>query len=92
MPKIEIVLSHEEVHANIPYALICMTRYGSAWCTGRRKRRWISEFTEDERKVASRLFSKSHDWTVGRGVPDTVRMSAETYALWMKLGAFCGSI
>lgn len=92
MPKIEIVLSYEEVHRYIPYSLICMTRYGAHWDTRRRRRRWLSEFTEDERKAASRLFSKSHDWTVGRGVPDTVRMSTGTFALWMKLGSFCASI
>lgn len=92
MAKLEIILSHEEVHANIPYALICMTRYGSCWNTMRRKRRWKMEFTEAEREAASALFSKAQSWTVGRGVPDTVRMSTKTYALWQKLGAFCGSL
>ena len=34
-----LVLSSEEIHAMIPYAMICMTRYGAHWGTGRRKRR-----------------------------------------------------
>lgn len=92
MAKLLLTMSSEEVHSDIPYALICMTRYGSSWNTMRRKRRWKMEFTEEERKAASNLFSKAHNWTVGRGVPDEVTMSVSTYRLWQKLGAFCASI
>lgn len=60
--------------------------------TMRCKRRWREEFTEAEREKARKLFSRSHDWLLGRGVPDTVQMSVETYQLWQKLGCFCGSI
>lgn len=92
MAYFEIVLKHEEVHEIIPYALICMTRYGSCWSTMRRKRRWLKEFTEEERMAATELFRKAYNWTCGRGVPDTVRMKAKTFQLWQKLGVFCGSI
>ena len=92
MAKLIMVLTSEEVHRSIPYSLICMTRYGSSWNTMRRKRRWKMEFTEAEREAASKLFSRSHDWLLGRGVPDEVRMTTETYGLWQKLGNFCGSL
>lgn len=87
-----LVLTSEEVNAHIPYALVCMTRLGAHWNTMRRKRRWKEEFTEQEREAATRLFSQSHSWLLTTGVPDTVRMAPQTFALWMKLGEFCGTI
>lgn len=90
--KINIVLSRDEVNSNIPYALICETRYGSLWETGRRRRRWLAEFTEAERETASRLFKLSHTWYLVKGVPDEVRMHHSTYALWLKLADFCASL
>lgn len=89
---IDVILTRDEVNAQIPYALICMTRYGQSWNTGRRRRRWLEEFTEAERISASRLFSMSHTWTLIKGVPEEVRMSAHTLALWLKLGEFCATI
>ncbi len=44
------------------------------------------------REAAGRLFRMAHNWTVGRGVPDTVQMSRKTFHLWQKLGDFCASI
>jgi hypothetical protein len=87
-----LVLTSEEVNARIPYALVCMTRFGAHWETGRRRRRWLEEFTEQERTAATRLFNQSHRWLLTTGVPDTVRMTVQTFALWMKLGEFCASI
>jgi len=92
MAKLLLTMSSEEVHSDIPYALICMTRYGSGWNTMRRKRLWKAEFSDEEKASASRLFSQSHNWTLGKGVPDKVTMSVSTYRLWQKLGAFCASI
>ncbi len=92
MTKEMLKLSSTEVHATIPYSMICMTRYGSSWDTGRRRRAWLSDFSEEERKAAARLFPKAHDWTVGRGVPEVVRMNTKTFFLWQKLGEFCASI
>lgn len=92
MAKIMLVMTHEEVNENIAYNLICFTRYGSAWDTGRRRRAWLNDFSESEREAAGRLFRMAHNWTVGRGVPDTVQMSRKTFHLWQKLGDFCASI
>lgn len=41
-----------------------------------------ADFSESEREAAGRLFRMAHNWTVGRGVPDTVQMSRKTFHLW----------
>lgn len=94
MPKCETILtlSNDEVSTHIPYALVCMTRFGARWETGRRRRRWLEEFTEQERTAATRLFNQSHRWLLTTGVPDKVKMSTKTFALWMKLADFCCSL
>lgn len=92
MATLEMVFSRDEVECEIPFRVIVETRYGSIWDTGCRKRRWIQKFTEQERDKACRLFRQAHGWYLGRGIPDTVRMSVATYRLWEKLGAFCCSI
>ena len=92
MAKRMVKLTAEEVHGNIPYSLICMTRYGSSWDTGRRRRAWLADFSESEREAAGRLFRMAYDWTVGRGVPDKVAMTEKTFRLWQKLGDFCASV
>lgn len=92
MAKLEIILTADEVRENIPYMLICETKESSVWYTGRRRRRWNLEFSEAERKAASRLFSLAYRWSLRTGVPDEVRMSLSTYTLWGKLAAFCASI
>lgn len=92
MAHLEVVLNRDDVHEQIPYAVICEIRYGSRWDTMRRKRRWMAEFTKEERDATYKLFPKAHNWYVGRGVPDLVRMSLSTYRLWQKLGDFCGTL
>jgi hypothetical protein len=92
MAKIMLVMTHEEVNANIAYSLICFARYGSAWDAGRRRRAWLADFSESEREAAGRLFRMARNWTVGRGIPDTVQMSRKTFHLWQKLGDFCAFI
>lgn len=92
MAKRMMKLTVEEVRANIPYDLICFARYGRAWDTGRRRRAWLADFTEEERRAAGRLFRQAHDWTVGRGVPNEVTMMMKTFHLWRKLAEFCASI
>jgi len=92
MAKLMLVMSCEEVHETIPYAVVCEARYGSRWSTMRRKRRWMAEFTEAEREKAGELFRRAHNWCLGRGIPETVRMSLNTFDLWQRLGAFCGSL
>lgn len=90
--KMYLALTRDEIQRKIPYGVICETRYGCRWDTGRRRRAWMEQFTKEERAVASRLFRKAHEWTLTRGVPDEVKMTTKTFALWLKLGAFCASI
>lgn len=90
--RIMLTLTHDEIQANIPYAMICETRFGRAWGTGRRRRAWLKEFTEQERETAGRMFRQAYDWYLVHGVPDEVTMTAKTFALWIRLGEFCASI
>ena len=94
MPTIEtfLVLTRDEVNHRIPYGVVCMTRFGARWDTGRRRRRWLEEFTEKEREAATRLFNQSHRWLLTTGVPESVRMTPKTFGLWIKLANFCASI
>lgn len=87
-----LVLSREEVRQQIPYAVICETREGSAWNTGRRRRLWVDMFTRTERDAAARLFKMAHRWYLTTGVPDKVTMALSTMRLWQKLGEFCAAI
>lgn len=89
---IRLTLTRDEVQRNIPYAMICETRYGSAWDTMRRKRRWRDEFTPHERETAYRLFKFAHNWYLVSGVPETVSMDHATLELWSKLAGFCASL
>lgn len=92
MPKVMLVFDRDEIGEQLPYALICETRYGRSWNTMRRRRMWAKEFTEKERRDASSIFNLAHSWYVGRGLPERVKMAPSTYELWMKLGAFCASL
>lgn len=82
---IEIVLTNEEVNQNIPYNLICHTRYSSIWNTMQRKLRWNDEFSEMEKFKAEKLFCQAHNWSVGYGVPESVRLDMFTLNLWKKI-------
>lgn len=92
MAKRMMKLTAEEVRANIPYDLICMVRYGCTWSSGRCRRAWLADFTEEERRAAGRLFKQARSWTVGRGVPDEVTMTEKTFHLWRKLAELCASV
>ena len=90
--KMMLILSREEVHRQIPYAVICEAREGSAWNTGRRRRLWAYMFNKTERDAAARLFKMAHRWYLTTGVPDKVAMAPSTMRLWQKLGEFCATI
>lgn len=88
---LEMVLTREEVEENIPYKLICLTRYGNVWDTMRRKLSWNKEFSTLEKEIAEKLFKQSHVWLVN-GIPNTVRMDFQTCGLWHKIAKFCMSL
>ena len=92
MARVIIVLSRDEVRKTICYPMICETMYGSRWGTQKRRRTWLSEFTEEERKACGKLKSQAYGWYCGRGVPDEVKMYSHTLSLWRKLEAFCASL
>ena len=92
--KAEIVLclDRDEVIQRIPYAMICETRDGARWTGRKLMERFESEFTPEERAEASALFQLAHKWHLKTGVPETVRMTAKTMALWLRLAEFCAKV
>ena len=92
MARLMISLSREEIQQETAYPLICQTMCGAAWNTGKRRRRWVAEFTEAERKACYKLKSQAHRWYLSSGVPDEVTMSLSTLGLWKKLADFCASL
>ena len=84
MAKQMMKLTVEEVRANIPYDLICMVRYGCTWNTGRRRRAWQLDFTEDEKKAAGRLFRQSFAKTTDRLPGVKMRMRQCTMQLYLR--------
>lgn len=90
--EIELILTKEEINQSIPYNMICQTRYGSIWDTMRRKLRWNAEFSDDEKSKAEKIFRQTHNWSVGNGIPDTVRMHLSEIKLWNKIEMFCMSL
>lgn len=90
--EISIIMSRDEVIAQIPYALICETRESARW-TGRKLAECFAcEFTPEERAEAATLFSLAHKWHLKTGVPEEVRMTAKTMALWLRLAQFCATV
>ena len=87
-----ITLTRKEIQEKLPYAVICETKEGASWNTGRRKRKWNAEFTEEERKASEEIFRKAHTWYLVKGIPEEVRMKIKTFMLWQKLGNFCAEL
>jgi hypothetical protein len=92
MGKLMMILSKEEIQSAISYPLICETMCGSRWGTGKRRREWVANFTDEERKACSKLKNTAYDWYCRKGVPDKVMMYPQTFELWGKLEAFCASL
>jgi len=90
--KVMLHLSRDEVQKQIPYAMICETRFGKSWNTMKRKRLWVEQFTEAERKHACELFKQAHLWYLVKGVPESIMMYPRTLHLWQRLGEFCASV
>lgn len=87
--KVYIELSREEIHNQIPYALVCETFETGITKTGKGKRIFNDMFAESEKRPARELTRTAKRWTLGTGVPDFVRIRPTTLSLWHKLGDYC---
>lgn len=87
--KVFISLDREEIQERIPYSIICETMGGSRWNTGTRRRAWVKEFTEQERRKCGELYKMAYDWYLRHGVPESVKMRPDTLQLWKRLADFC---
>lgn len=87
--KLYLSFNHDEIQAEIPYAIVVQTMSSAKWQTGRRKRLMKESFTESEINAIPRLHRQAREWYLYKGVPDEVQMTMNTYHLWHKLAIFC---
>ena len=87
-----LILNRDEINDQIPYALICEMMGGACWDKAKRKRLMKERFTKAEIEAIHRLYKLAYNWYLRTGVPDEVRMTVQTYALWQKLANFCCEI
>ena len=99
MAYLKIVLNRDEINSQIPYPLICETRYGAKWGGDRQRhtsskvqRKYKEIFSKEERAEAAKLFVLAHKWYLSTGAPDEYETTPQILALWEKLAAFCASI
>lgn len=65
--KFYIEMNADEIKTKIPYALICETRDGARWDTGRRKREWDKIFTEKEKNSGYKNLSSGSQLVLVQG-------------------------
>ena len=90
--KLYISLNRDEIYEQIPYAIVAETMSGAKWNTGRRKRLMKQYFTKSEIASTYRLHKIAYGWYLRKGVPDEIKITLDTYALWKKLASFCCEI
>lgn len=91
--RVMLSFSYEEIHRELPYAIIGETASRSIWDIGKRKRLWSREFTEAERETCYKIIAQAKKWLLTTGVPDKgVVMSTRTYDLWHRLADFCACL
>lgn len=56
-----LILTHDEVNEQIPYAVVAETMGSARWNTGRRRRLMKQRFTESEIESIYELHKKAYD-------------------------------
>lgn len=87
-----IILSTGEVQRHIRYRTVNAVKRSRKWSSRKRKQRWQAEFTENERARTCRIFYEAEFWASKEAEPRSLRMTQETFDLWVKLVAFCESL
>ena len=75
----------------IPYMLIAETfaRGSGVTKTGRGKRIFNEMFDDSEKAKIRELKGKANKWAFITGVPESIKITMKTYALWQKLAEYC---
>lgn len=82
----------EDIQKHVPYAIIGETASRAVWDTGKRKRHFAEAFTEKERELCYYIIKKAKRWLLVTGCPESDKMRATTYALWLRLADFCATL
>lgn len=87
-----LVLNHDEINRQIPYAVVCEGMSSSRWSTTKRVRLMRERFTDTEIDAIYRLHQQARTWYLIKGAPEELRIQPHILALWHKLAAFCCEI
>ena len=78
----------EELNDRLHYRLICEQMGSDKWKTGKVRRAFEAEFSEEERAECERIYKKAHRWYLKALPTEPVEMYMTEYKLWGKLKNF----
>ena len=84
-----IEFDRDEIQRRLPYEIIGETASRAVWETGKRKRLFAERFAENERDMCNCIIRDAKKWLIKTGCPESVKMRATTFDLWLRLGEFC---
>ena len=87
--RLALVLTHDEI-AELQTSIVV-----EGWdkrLSGKVKRQWLKEFTEEERSKAGYLYSLFYVWYLVKGIPQEHIFRSPTIPLIHKLVKFFGTI
>jgi len=90
--KPAMVLDRDEINRQLPYAVI-VENWDKVKSSGSKRRKYLAEFSESERKRLSDLYRKYfYNWYLRTGVPKTFTCRPETLELAQRAGNFFASV
>lgn len=78
----------DELNDKLHYMLIGETMSGSKWSTGKVKRAFKAEFSQEERDMCFSIWRKARKWCLRALPQEPVEMYMDEYKLWIKLKDF----
>ena len=88
--QVMIVLNHIKFKQLIPYPVIV-----ESWDkikSGKPKREWLKQFTEEERKRIAYYYKKFYDWYLLTGAPMSISLKSKNITLLQRAVNFFASI
>jgi len=90
--RVYVEFDHDEIREKIPYLLVAETfsRGSRPTQTGRGKRLFKEMFpTSREQEHVRELVRIARSYTYLKGAPRELKMTTDTYDLWLKLAQYC---
>ena len=81
-------ISVDELNDELHYRLIAETMSGSKWTTGKVKKAFVSQFSQEERDSCFSIWRRARKWYLYSLPTNPIEMSMVEYELWQKLKNF----